>query len=50
MINILMDKLNALNLRRNFFHRKLGDCFETGEGESNQLQGSSEFDAPDPLY
>jgi hypothetical protein len=50
MINILMSKLNILNSRRNFVHRKLDDCFETREGESNQLQGSSEFDAPHPLY
>ena len=49
MTNILMGKLNALKLRGNFFHRKLNDCAEAGEGASNQLQGSSKFDAP-PLF
>jgi hypothetical protein len=29
-----------------FFHGKLSDCVEAGEGASNQLQGSSKFDAP----
>jgi hypothetical protein len=27
-------------------HGKLSDCVETGEGASNQLQGSIKFDAP----
>jgi len=27
-ISVLMSKLNTLNLRKNFFHRTLGDCFE----------------------
>jgi hypothetical protein len=29
-----------------FSHGKLSDCVETGEGASNQVQGSSKFDAP----
>jgi hypothetical protein len=29
-----------------FFHGKLGDCVEAGEGASNQLHGSSKIDAP----
>ena len=44
--SILMGKLNALNSWRNSLHGKLSDCVETGEGASNQLQGSSKFDAP----
>jgi len=28
MISVLMSKLNTLNLRKNFSHGKLGDCFE----------------------
>jgi hypothetical protein len=35
MTNILMGKLNALNLRRNFSHGELSDCVEAGEGVSN---------------
>jgi hypothetical protein len=35
MTNILMGKLNALNLQRNFFHGKLSDCVEAGGGASN---------------
>ena len=41
-----MGKLNALNSWRNFSHGKLSNCVESGEGASNQLQGSSKFDAP----
>ena len=44
--SILMGKLNALNSWRNSLHGKLSDCVETGEGASNQLQGSIKFDAP----
>ena len=39
MINIIVDRLNALNLRRNFFHRKLGDCYETGRVNQISYRG-----------
>ena len=41
-----MGKLNLLNSWRNSLHGKLRDSVETGEGASNQLQGSIKFDAP----
>jgi hypothetical protein len=44
--NILMGKLNTLNLRKNFFHGKLSDYVDAGVGVSNQLRGSSKIDAP----
>jgi hypothetical protein len=45
MINILMSKLNTLNLRKNFFHRRLGDCLKP-EGVNQIGDRGSEFDAP----
>jgi len=41
-----MSKLNTLNLRKNFSHGKLGDCFEAGGVNQIRDRGGSEFDAP----
>src|SRR5262245_51700015 len=45
MISVLTSKLNTLNLRRNFLHRRLGDYFEP-EGVNQIGDRGSEFDAP----
>jgi hypothetical protein len=50
MTNILMGTIKRPEFTEKLLHGKLGDCFETGEGASNQLQGSREFDAPHPLH
>jgi hypothetical protein len=50
MTNILIGKIKRLNLRRNFSMGNSATALKTGEGASNQLQGSREFDAPHPLH